>query len=66
MQTLNQIIEKPNKHNLSLCTCFFDYEEALGIVDNFAIFQALRRKKKHQQQQTNKTNNQITETYTDI
>ena len=46
LQALNQIIEKSNEHILPLCIGFIDYEKAFDTVEDFAIFEALRKTNK--------------------
>ncbi|GFS08728.1 endonuclease-reverse transcriptase [Elysia marginata] len=43
IHTLNQVIEKSNEYNLTLCVGFIDYEKAFDSVEHFAIFDALRQ-----------------------
>ena len=43
LQVLNQIIEKSNECNLTLCIGFIDYEKVFDTVEHFAIFEALRK-----------------------
>ena len=43
LQALNQVIEKCNEHNMTLCIGFIDYEKAFDSVEHFAIFDALRK-----------------------
>ena len=43
LQALNQIIEKSSEYNLPLCIGFIDYEKAFDAVEDFAIFEALRK-----------------------
>ena len=41
LQALNQVIEKCNEYNKTLCVGFVDYEKAFDSVEHFAILDTL-------------------------